>query len=455
MRKLMIAMLALAVVFGFAACDNSTSTSGTGSQLDIAYIVGTEKTAQDYLVGETPDPADFTFTGYDAADNVVIENMSAELFGNAQIDASKEVATFDYAGIGGMIGAMTVEVPVSVYPVESIEVVAGTTAQKTYYTTVTGDLSGKAATEFTTISKTGLTVTATYNDGEGEKVLDADDYVAKLATISGETVTPVSNWSTATAASDYVVQVVFGDASTTADATNSDTFPVEFLTNKITDLYVYVDPTYTLYIDGTTATAAEKLDPTKVVVRANMLNGQVTAPSTGVKYGLENSASTISAGSADGADDLSLLNYSAGSSVNVYAVYSGTDVVQSYDPKTVIGPGTVKIEQDKIVGLDVTITGTPELKLDVDFAKGAKENAAAATDMKGITVKYKMASTATGETLTLNADDKGFTIAGPNGITEFSTDSIYSNGRTVDITITAGDYSAVVRDVKLVTSITQ
>ena len=271
MRKLMIAMLALAVVFGFAACDNSTSTSGTGSQLDIAYIVGTEKTAQDYLVGETPDPADFTFTGYDAADNVVIENMSAELFSNAQIDASKKVATFDYAGIGGMIGAMTVEVPVSVYAVESIEVVADSTAQDTYYTTVTGDLSGKAATEFTTISKTGLTVTATYN-GESKKVLDADDYVAKLATVSGTTVTAVADWSTATPSSDYVVQVVFGDESTAANATNSDTFPVEFLTNKITDLYVYVDPTYTLYITGTTVDS-EAIAKDKVSVYSDSKNG--------------------------------------------------------------------------------------------------------------------------------------------------------------------------------------
>ena len=105
---------ALAVVFGFAACDNSTSTSGTGSQLDIAYIVGTEKTAQDYLVGETPDPADFTFTGYDAADNVVIENMSAELFTADELTSVDDKATFTYKGIAGML-SMSVEVPVTVY----------------------------------------------------------------------------------------------------------------------------------------------------------------------------------------------------------------------------------------------------------------------------------------------------------------------------------------------------
>ena len=56
MRKLMIAMLALAVVFGFAACDNSNS--GSTSLMD-QYVVALEVTdgPKAYFEGDVVDVA--------------------------------------------------------------------------------------------------------------------------------------------------------------------------------------------------------------------------------------------------------------------------------------------------------------------------------------------------------------------------------------------------------------
>ena len=60
MRKLMIAMLALAVVFGFAACDNSNS--GSTSLMD-QYVVALEVTGPtQYFAGDKLDADAYTVT---------------------------------------------------------------------------------------------------------------------------------------------------------------------------------------------------------------------------------------------------------------------------------------------------------------------------------------------------------------------------------------------------------
>ena len=444
MRKLMIAMLALAVVFGFAACDNSTSTSGTGSQLDIAYIVGTEKTAQDYLVGETPDPADFTFTGYDAADNVVIENMTSTLFTAKALSTGDKEAVFTFAGVGAAAGK-SIEVPVTVYEVESIKVVAGDDAKVVYYTVskegADSDTSAEKYDAYKEASKAGLTVTAIYNDGEGERVLDADDYTAEVAISDGT----VMNWDAVTADKDYVVKVSFGG--------ESDSFPVEFLTNKVVSLYPEVAEGSEIMYLATDTYATTDGDLSGISFLAEMQNGQTGVKPAGTfKYGLEATKIDQSAIAS-----LSLTNYKAGQTVSVYATYVGTDVVDTYNDKTVWGPATVQLVEDKIVGFEAKLTPSDalELEMDTDYADGADPEI---TTLACLTVTYKMASdgdgAATGDTLDLNADEDGYTIAGPNGITEFTEDGGYSVGRSVDITVTVDGFDpVVVRDFKLIAKI--
>ena len=80
MKKFMILMLSLAVLFSFAACSNEGRNPGTTNPDDIAYVEGAVRNAKDYLVGETPDAADFIFTGYDVAGNVLVKDMASNLF---------------------------------------------------------------------------------------------------------------------------------------------------------------------------------------------------------------------------------------------------------------------------------------------------------------------------------------------------------------------------------------
>ena len=55
MKKIMAVLLSIAVVFAFAACDNSTTANPYfGQQVQRVVL----ESAPDYLVGETIDPAD-------------------------------------------------------------------------------------------------------------------------------------------------------------------------------------------------------------------------------------------------------------------------------------------------------------------------------------------------------------------------------------------------------------
>ena len=435
MRKLMIAMLALAVVFGFAACDNSTGNSGA-SQLDVAYIVGTEKTATDYLVGETPKAEDFTFTGYDVAGNVVIDNMSAELFTADALSAGDEDAGFRYLGVLG--STIKVTAPVTVYEIEKLTVDAtADTVKKSYYTISEVDGVAVDATSmaeggdyyaYTLVDKTGLVVTATYN-GTAEKVIDADDYTAVLGTVNEGTETGFAaiDWTSATlTGKDAVVRISMD--GTTAD----DYYAVNYSANVVKTIYVDVADDYVLYygINEDSLGASDKLSATDVVAKGVMVNGQ---------EGVELSESLVGAGvvkyslTENGTyGAITSLDLTGETSVTVWAkLESAKGVVPNFNPQAAVS-ATVPVEQDSYVGLEITV-GTAGFELDTDY--GADD----ATAPTGFTVKYKMASgiTAT-EELKLNASN-GYTI----NPTEFSS-KVYIAGSPVTVTVSAGGFSKTV-----------
>ena len=65
-RKVFTGVLAALMLFAFVACDNS------GTPATVSYVEATTDVV--YIAGETPNPADWTFTGYsvDGASSVKI-----------------------------------------------------------------------------------------------------------------------------------------------------------------------------------------------------------------------------------------------------------------------------------------------------------------------------------------------------------------------------------------------
>lgn len=436
MRKLMIAMLALAVVFGFAACDNSTANSGA-SQLDVAYIEAVEKTATDYLVGETPDPADFTFTGYDAAGNVVIENMASTLF-----SATKAFVKGDDEAVFSYTGAVTVpsiKVPVSVYEIEKITVDAkADNVKKTYYTLVAmGDdasvpsaLTDTDYEPFTEVDKTGLVVKAVYN-GTSEKVLDADDYTAVLGTVDEDSEDNYAeltaaqwsskNLSTDLAGKDVVVKVAMKGASATDPA---DYYAVSFKANLISSIYVDIDEDYVIYYGlNESAITSGSIDKNKVVALGEMVNGQRGYKLSGVKYGISNTTVTQT--------DIALVDIKGQNSpLTVWAVYeTTTNVVPNFKVTPVASEKTIPVVKDSIVGIEVT-AGSEGFELDTDYSDADQ------TAPTGFLVNYKLASDKIGDELDIH-DDYEITPA------EFSSKE-YKPGSPITVTVTAGSYTKTV-----------
>ena len=134
MRKLMIAMLALAVVFGFAACDNSNS--GSTSLMD-KYVVALEITEgpTQYFDGDTLDKDQYTVMATQndgqkvqlASSDFTFSPADGKVTADADVanaDAKeKTIGTFTYSGVyQGTLAPVTVDVKATVYSIDGINV---------------------------------------------------------------------------------------------------------------------------------------------------------------------------------------------------------------------------------------------------------------------------------------------------------------------------------------------
>ncbi len=464
MRKLMIAMLALAVVFGFAACDNSTANSGAASQLDVAYIEATAKGDVVYLEGEKADPADYTFTGYDAAGNVVIENMASSLF-SSDVVLTKDMdkTGFTYAGV---VSVPAITVPVTVYEIDKITVDAtADDVVKTYYNIVAMDgdanLAGVTAVtdekygKFMTVSKAGLVVTATYN-GTETKVLDEDAYDVALGYIDADNdefeAIDLAGWKSATAAmTDYtagdkvVVQV------STKDATPATTtFDAKYEKNLITSIYFDIDDDYVIYYaEDATPAAASIGAKAPIAVLANMVNGQTGAATT--------AASVKVALTADGTktstvtmSDLTQLKFTSvsGNSIKLWASYEGTTDVVSGFTTDAVSSRDIEVVENVPAGITITV-GTFKYALDTDYSADTEEVTAADVSASGAGLKvvYKLTDgTDSTKELTFNGKTDGYNIT-PE---EVSSDNRMP-GAPIDITITPIDHPEWAKTVTVAT----
>ena len=377
MKKILIAVLAVATLISFAACDNSNSNTGTGSQLDIAYIEGSVKNAKDYLVGDTPDPADFTFTGYDAADNVVMENMSSALFTADTINSTTDKATFKF---NGLISVDAIEVPVDVYTVDKYTLTVGDNVKKTYYTVVAtnGDENTNDASydAYRVVDKAGLTVTATY---DGTKTRSITNFTAEI-----------NDWSTQDLEAEVSVKVA---------GTEVDTYSVQLFENAVDSIYFEVAEDYTLWY-GADETAADcTLDETKVVLYGKMMNGQEGYEITDATYSLTD----VTYGEFD-----SLAISETDKSVTVYAKYDGEDVNPAKTEALTAKTEPISIEKDYIEDISVSTGTGVTLTIGTDYSADADTPE---ESIDQLTVSYVMASGETNNTqIKLNAETDGYTI---------------------------------------------
>ena len=464
MRKLMIAMLALAVVFGFAACDNSTANSGAASQLDVAYIEATAKGDVVYLEGEKADPADYTFTGYDAAGNVVIENMASSLF-SSDVVLTKDMdkTGFTYAGV---VSVPAITVPVTVYEIDKITVDAtADDVVKTYYNIVAmdgdADLAGVTAVtdekygKFMTVSKAGLVVTATYN-GTETKVLDEDAYDVALGYIDAASddfvAIDLTGWKSATAAmtgyaagDKVVVQVSTKDATPVAA-----TFDAKYEKNLITSIYFDVDDEYVIYYaEDATPAAASIGAKAPIAVLANMVNGQTGAATTAASVkvaltadGTKTSAVTMS--------DLTQLKFTSvsGNSIKLWASYEGTTDVVSGFTTDAVSSRDIEVVENVPAGITITV-GTFKYALDTDYSADTEEvtEADVSASGAGLKVVYKLTDgTDSTKELIFNGKTDGYNIT-PE---EVSSDNRMP-GAPIDITITPIDHPEWAKTVTVAT----
>ena len=444
MRKLMIAMLALAVVFGFAACDNSTSTSGTGSQLDIAYIVGTEVNDKDYLAGDAADPADFKFTGYDAADNVVIENMSAELFAaKGTLSAADDEAVFTYNGMG-LFAGKDVKVPVDVYAIEKITV-DSSKVNKNYYTIVqtgsNGAVSdatigeGGAYEEYAKVDTANLVVTATY-DTDKTVVLDETQYTAEIGTVTGDngagwTKFTAADWSAISISKKAAVKVM---ANGGGDPVYYD---VNYMLNKVSGVYFDVTKDYTVWYakDATSDTAT--LSNTDIVLYGKMLNGQEKYSLTGATYGL------VDEQNATG--NWSSLKINQGvDHVVVYAQYKGNNVAPDAPKVMTAKTDSIPVKEDYETGITAVEKSTGVvLTIGKDYSKIEAADASTDATELGSTyleVKYTWASkkdTTSDKALDFHAEEDGFSLS-----KELFAEADYSARTDVPVNVVVGDFTA-------------
>ena len=359
-KSILIGVLAALMLFAFTACDSGAS--------NIGYVTKVEATTtKEYVDFGTVvyDPADFTFTGITTTGEKV--NLTSNQFTYAEgstIDGDEEntkVVTFNWGST-----KVQAKAEVTVYPVEKIEVAAGT-APVLYYTVTSGTYydadpeDPQADTDYNAIDPVGLVLTLTYDtDKTMEVVVDKDTtgLTYQFGKIEAGEFKAESNATTVPAtAGEYAIQVAYDSLKDTYDVTVED--------NRVASTALVVDEDYVLYTNGTDiivdgkATSADKLDGTKVFVTKAMTNGQVLkAADAEVAWGTVQA--TVSEAASGAAVDI-VVDVNKGTTTTIYAKYVGKNVTTDYKRD---------VYEAKFTPITEAITGATIVADDVELVLG-------------------------------------------------------------------------------------
>ena len=343
MKKIMILLLSLAVLFSFAACDNESNTGVSGGLADSIY----SESVVVRVAGEKITAADFEFKGLDTfnnpvsvdgADVVLVDGgnvVDSITLANPQDTTKAGTQTINVKTSWGAIGT----VDVTVLPVKEITVDAENAATTEYFKVI-GTASEVAQTyKNDLIIKTGVEVTATYIDQNGdeqEKVVDNS-----LASFSISD----TDWAGGT---DKDVTVTYGG--------KSGTYKVDIIDNKVVSIDVEVAADYQPIASATTA-----LDTDKFVVKGTYQNGQkvVLTADTDVTYSLQSEYEA--AGKTYG--NASTILFTEAGSKTVYVKFGGTMV----EGGNRYANAPVVVVADALKEIVVEVESTATLTVDADY----------------------------------------------------------------------------------------
>ena len=365
MKKILIAVLAVAVLFGFAACNDGSSSTTSGVIAGATVTGGGEKV---YIPGETVDLSDYTFSLTMADGTTQPADASDFVFNSLVVpclDDGKEPATAFTAGtviISGSYKGMTdavVGLKVNVAAVQGITV-TGELETKEYFAAVDG--SDKTVTDGQ-LKLNGLKVTASYldkdgNKGEREVTLDNENLNASL-----------EGWSVSGNASEKKdLTIKFGTISNVAEQKLTDAITLK--PNRVQSVALKATEGYTLYAgtqvaDKKLAYTATPVTKAGVYVEATYENGEVAVlDGSDVKFAKTKDAaeaSTVTGTSSD-ANAISKLSPATTEENTLYAYYAGTSVVSG-------------LERNLQLALNVVSNAETKLKVEVASADAFKVGA--------------------------------------------------------------------------------
>ena len=445
MKKFMILMLSLAVLFSFAACDNSTSASGTTSGDIIGARVsgGGDKV---YIPGETLNIDDYEFTlvladGEErpaSASDFVLDGEGVVSFVSTADNKAEMTASYKGTDI-------EVKLTYRVGVVTEIEV-SGTADKTEYY----APISDKAKYRDDSIELDGITVNATVEDKDGNKSPATIDLENKylFATMTNA-ITPDGGdaWSVeakdaASKKVDNVVTVYFngvkadGTVVTLESIDAKDTYDVTVIANLITKFELKTTDGFEVIKGSTEKGALDYVaDPTAanargVYVEATYQNTETAIVEEGdVKFSNDN-------GTTYGVADVASVTIPDSSFTLMGKVTLDGNGVEGLDAKV---SKQITVAENSVVGIKASIAaGT--------LVMGDYTN----TMPVGLVVNTVLRDGSTGTTAL--AYGTGYTVSRASGL-DFRAQNGYEVGQNVTFTVTAvqGGYTDDVT-VKLTTT---
>ena len=264
MKKVMIAVLAIAMLFGFAACTNETDSNVSAGVASKIYSDDTPV----IVAGEKVDLSMWALKALDTFGNPTSINASDVTIAESDVKPSNDTtaAATTKVTVNTSWGA-TGELNVIVLPVTEIAVDAKEAATTEYFAVIGTAANVDKAYKNSLIDKTGVKVTATYIDQDGkeqEKVVDNTLVEFSIAD---------NDW---VKGADKTVTVTY--------AKKTGTYTVDMIENKVASLSIEVAADYQPIASASTA-----LDTDEFVVYGTYQNGQKVAltADTQVTYSIQ------------------------------------------------------------------------------------------------------------------------------------------------------------------------
>ena len=325
MKKVMIAVLSLAVLFGFAACEDGSSST-TSDMIAGATVTGGEKV---YIPGETLDLSDYTFSLTMADGSTQPASASDFVFDSLIVKKPQDGDTTTFTASYKGMSNVGVTVVAKVGTVTDLKI-SGEPTVDTYYAT--------SDAKYKKIDLSGLTIEATYEyrgtTGTREVAYD------------NENLKPSMTWT----AGPQDVTVAF-------DQSASDEYSVTVVANLVSSIDLKATEGYTIYAGSTAKKLSYTTTPSTtagVYVEATYQNGETKV--------LSNSDATITFGTAS--DTITTAFASIGDltpakveATTLYAHCEGLNAVAGFE---------------KTVDLPLNVAENAETKLSVTAGTGFK-----------------------------------------------------------------------------------